>query len=215
TAFSEKNIISPGVPKEAEPIDWKEEEKRRRAYDQELQDIFLKVHGPMKERPKEALEIKALPHEDSYASIKPFQRKDSYLLVDGYNMVFSWPELKELSEDLNAAREKLMDILVNYAGASGQNIILVFDAYKVSGGKEKVFRHKNIDVIYTKEAETADQYIERAAHQLSKKHDVTVATSDNIEQIIVFGAGAVRLSAKGLLERIREAEKELKEYLSD
>ncbi len=109
-----------------------------------------------------------------------------------------------------------MDILSNYAGYSGDNVILVFDAYKVAGGMGEVYHYHNIDVVFTKEAETADLYIEKTSHQLSKKNKVTVATSDAVEQVIIFGAGAYRMSAMGLLEEILFREKEMREkYLTD
>ena len=130
--------------------------------------------------------------------------------MDGYNIIHAWEELKALSQgNLQSARDRLMDILSNYAGYTGENVILVFDAYKVNGGRERTFKYNNISVVYTKEAETADLYIEKAAHELGKKHRVTVATSDGIEQVIIFGAGAIRLSALNLEERIRDMEKEI------
>ena len=104
-----------------------------------------------------------------------------------------------------------MDILSNYAGYKGENVILVFDAYKVKGGTGEVSRFHNIDVVYTRQAETADLYIEKTAHTLSKKYSVTVATSDAIEQVIIMGAGAIRMSAAGLLEEVRRAEQEIRE----
>ena len=132
--------------------------------------------------------------------------------MDGYNIIFTWEELKRLAiHDIKAARDRLMDILSNYAGYRGENVILVFDAYKVRGGTGEVSRFHNIDVVYTRQAETADLYIEKTAHVLSKKYHVTVATSDAIEQVIILGAGAVRMSADGLLEEVRRAENEIRE----
>lgn len=138
------------------------------------------------------------------------QSKEEYLLVDGYNIIFAWDELNELAKNnLDSARDKLMDILSNYQGFKKCNLILVFDAYKVSGGQGSIFSYHNIHVVYTKEAETADQYIEKVTHELGKKYQVTVATSDRLEQMIIFGAGAKRVSAKGFLEEIRATEKEI------
>ena len=144
--------------------------------------------------------------------IKPVQPQDHYLLVDGYNIVFAWEDLRQLAlRDIKSARDKLMDILSNFAGYRSEKVILVFDAYKVAGGQGEVLRWHNIDVVYTKEAETADLYIEKTAHVLAKKYRVTVATSDAIEQVIIFGAGAFRMSAQMLLEEIIFTEREMRE----
>ena len=138
--------------------------------------------------------------------------QDHYLLVDGYNIIFAWNDLRELAlRDIKSARDKLMDILSNFAGYRPEKVILVFDAYKVAGGPGEVLRWHNIDVVFTKEAETADLYIEKTAHVLAKKYRVTVATSDAVEQIIIFGAGAYRMSAQMLLEEILFTEREMRE----
>ena len=138
--------------------------------------------------------------------------QDHYLLVDGYNIIFAWDYLRELAMvDIKSARDKLMDILSNFAGYRSEKVILVFDAYKVAGGPGEVLRWHNIDVVFTKEAETADLYIEKTAHVLAKKYRVTVATSDAVEQIIIFGAGAYRMSAGMLLEEIIYTEREMRE----
>ncbi len=142
---------------------------------------------------------------------KTNQQRQEFLLVDGYNIVFAWAELKDLAAtDIKAARDRLLDILSDYAGYSGENVIVVFDAYRVPGGKGEVYRYHNLDVVFTKEAETADLYIEKTAHQLTKNHRVRVATGDFVEQVIIYGAGAVRLSPRGLLEEILYAGQELK-----
>ncbi len=126
-----------------------------------------------------------------------------YLLVDGYNIIFAWDELKELAEaDIGAARTKLMDVLCNYQGFAGCRRILVFDAYKVEGFTGEVVKYHNIYVVYTKEAETADQYIEKTVREIGKRYHVTVATSDRLEQVIILGDGARRLSASDLKEEI-------------
>ena len=139
-------------------------------------------------------------------------QQDHYLLVDGYNIIFAWDYLRELAMvDIKSARDKLMDLLSNFAGYRSEKIILVFDAYKVAGGPGEVLRWHNIDVVFTKEAETADLYIEKTAHVLAKKYRVTVATSDAVEQIIIFGAGAYRMSAGMLLEEIIYTEREMRE----
>ncbi|MBQ1491340.1 MAG: TetM/TetW/TetO/TetS family tetracycline resistance ribosomal protection protein [Blautia sp.] len=139
---------------------------------------------------------------------------ERYLLVDGYNILFAWPELASLAKaDVGAAQLKLMDILSNYQGLRPCTLILVFDAYKLTGHAEEVFPYHNIHVVYTKEAETADMYIEKTVHKLAKKHEVTVATSDGTEQIIIMGGGARRLSAQTLKEEIEAATLQMHEEL--
>lgn len=136
---------------------------------------------------------------------------EEYLLVDGYNIIFSWEELKELSErDIGAARGKLADILSNYQGFRKCTLILVYDAYKVEGNPGEVMKYHNIYIVYTKEAETADQYIEKTVRRIAKNADVTVATSDGLEQVIIMGQGAHRMSAPGLKEEVELALKELR-----
>ena len=140
------------------------------------------------------------------------QKEKEYLLVDGYNVIFAWEELKRLAEaSLDAARDKLMDVLSNYQGWKGCTLILVFDAYKVPGGLGEVLKYHNIYVVYTREAETADQYIEKTVHEIGRKYHVRVATSDALEQVIILGAGAERLSAAGLLEEVQAARQEIRE----
>ena len=129
--------------------------------------------------------------------------RQEYLLVDGYNIIFSWEELRELSEkDIGAARWKLADILSNYQGYRKCTLILVYDAYKVEGNPGEVMKYHNIYIVYTKEAETADQYIEKTVRRIAKDAAVTVATSDGLEQVIILGQGANRMSAPGLKEEI-------------
>ncbi len=139
---------------------------------------------------------------------------NEYLLVDGYNIIFAWDELKKIADDsLDLARDKLIGILKNYQGAKGFNIILVFDAYLVKGNKGSVEKEDNIYVVYTKEAETADNYIEKTATALSKYNKVRVATSDYLEQVIIIGRGAVRISAKDLKAEIEAVNREIKEHI--
>ena len=195
---------------------FKEIEKERRASEEELKRIFERTYGPIRKRVYNNENVKITePKED-----KKIRRKEKninskdYLLVDGYNIIFAWEELKNLaSKDLGAARDRLLDIVSNYCGISGYDTIVVFDAYKVSGGQEKKYRYNNIDVIFTKEAETADLYIEKTAKNLAEKNKVMVATSDAIEQIIVFGAGAIRISAANFHEMIKNAEKEIEDKI--
>ncbi len=144
--------------------------------------------------------------------IKESKPKKEYLLVDGYNIIFAWEELNELAKaSIDAARNKLMDILSNYQGFIGCTLILVFDAYKVKGNQGEVQKYHNIYVVYTKEAETADQYIEKTTHEIGRKYKVTVATSDALEQVIVMGQGAYRISARDFYEEVERTEKQIRE----
>lgn len=144
--------------------------------------------------------------------IKETEPKKEYLLVDGYNIIFAWEELNELAKaSIDAARNKLMDILSNYQGFVGCTLILVFDAYKVKGNQGEVQKYHNIYIVYTKEAETADQYIEKTTHEIGRKYKVTVATSDALEQVIVMGQGAYRISARDFYEEVERTEKQIRE----
>lgn len=142
--------------------------------------------------------------------------KERCLLVDGYNIIFAWEELRSLAQiNLDSARDRLMDIMSNYQGMLGGTLILVFDAYKVKGNPGSAMRYHNIYVIYTKEAETADQYIEKAVHEMADKYQVTVATSDALEQMIIWGAGALRMSAGELYEAVEAALRKLREEYTE
>lgn len=143
--------------------------------------------------------------------------REEFFLVDGYNIIFAWDDLRSLAEvNIDSARDKLMDICCNFQGYHGATLILVYDAYKVKGNPGSVQKYHNIYVVYTKEAETADQYIEKTVHEIGKKHQVTVATSDALEQMIIWGEGAVRLSARGFREAVEEAERRMREeYIGD
>lgn len=157
-------------------------------------------------------ETAGMDRESYQEALKKNSRKEEYLLVDGYNIIFAWKELQELAKvNINSARDRLIDILSNYQGFYGMNLILVFDAYKVRGGQGSVQRYHNIDVVYTKEAETADRYIERTSHDLSKKGNVTVATSDGMIQMIIWGAGARRISARELEVEIARTSQQIRE----
>lgn len=136
--------------------------------------------------------------------------------MDGYNIIFAWEELRELAgEDIEAARGRLMDILCNYQGFTRYQLILVFDAYRVQNHRAEIFNYHNIHVVYTREAETADQYIEKFAHENARTYDVTVATSDGLEQIIIRGEGCHLFSARDFQEEIRRAEGQMREYMDD
>lgn len=132
--------------------------------------------------------------------------------MDGYNIIFAWEELRSLAEiNIQSARDKLMDICCNYQGYCGVVLILVYDAYKVKGNPGSVQKYHNIYVVYTKEAETADQYIEKTVHEIGRKRRVTVATSDALEQMIILGDGAVRMSARGFQEAVEDAGRRMRE----
>ena len=189
------------------------------AQDKELIAIFERTYGPIKRDPLQAVRpAKKRPVAKSGAfkgSAKPQKEGPEHLLVDGYNVIFSWDELKALAaENLEAARGKLMDILCNYAAYRRCVPILVFDAYKVKGGVGSVEKYHNLNVVYTKEAETADMYIEKVTHQIARHYHTRVVTSDATEQLIILGAGALRVSSRAFQEEVKAAEAEIREILS-
>lgn len=188
---------------------------------EELDAIYVRTPDPKKNRSTGPVTVRAKEKTrepgSAYQDPKWEARRrakagtEEYLLVDGYNIIFSWEELKELSErDIGAARGKLADILSNYQGFRKCTLILVYDAYKVEGNPGEVMKYHNIYIVYTKEAETADQYIEKTVRRIAKNADVTVATSDGLEQVIIMGQGAHRMSAPGLKEEVELALKELR-----
>ncbi len=192
------------------------------ADDDELEDIFVRTYGQIKRKnpnPPKKVSYNN-PGDEKYIKKKQQKlankKKDNYLLVDGYNIIFAWDELKELAKDnMESARMELMETLCNYQGYMQMTVILVFDAYKVKGNHGEIEKYNNIYVVYTKEAETADQYIEKTVHKIARDNNVTVATSDALEQIIIFGNGAVRLSAQGFKEEVERAKEEMRgNYLS-
>lgn len=184
------------------------------ATDEELLRIFEKTYGPVKRVSENVMRTKkAIAEPTKKSKPRSYNSGDEYLLIDGYNIIFAWDRLKkEAAQNLDLARNTLINIICNYQAFRGNNVILVFDAYKVKGNKGEVEKIHNIDVVYTKEAETADMYIEKVTHELGKKHKVRVATSDNLEQLIILGSGAIRLSADAFLKEIEQTEQEIKEY---
>ena len=184
--------------------------------DKELMRIFEMTYGPIKRKNVEALHT---PRSAGSERIKPpkavpLPEGPEYLLVDGYNIIFAWEELAELARtDLDAARHRLIQILCNYQGYRRCELILVFDAYKVKGNPGSIERQHGIHVVYTKEAETADMYIEKVTHTLAKEHRVRVATSDGLEQIIILGHGAVRVPARQFREEVEQVERAIREIL--
>ncbi|MGN0679172.1 MAG: NYN domain-containing protein, partial [Oscillospiraceae bacterium] len=188
--------------------------KQRLATDKELMEIFERTYGKIK-RPEQTSMRRDKHIENATKSSKPIKRGPEFLLVDGYNIIFSWDDLaKTARENMDAARAKLINILCNYQGFRNCNIILVFDAYKVKGDRE-VETHGNISVVYTKTAETADMYIEKTAQKLSAENRVRVATSDGTEQLIILGAGAVRVSAREFRMEVDEVERAIRKILDD
>ena len=210
------------------------------ADDKELEAIFVRTYGEIKRR-KPQKERTFRGADTSYSEVSGSSGKmtgglsdssgkgswrgekkqqenrrqataqESYLLVDGYNIIFAWEDLHELSEhSMDAARNKLMETLSNYQGYTSQRVILVFDAYKVEGFPGEVTKWHNIDVVFTKEAETADQYIEKTAHAIGRKYKVTVATSDGLEQVIIRSQGCLLMSSRELRQEIERIKVEIR-----
>lgn len=143
-------------------------------------------------------------------------KSKDYLLVDGYNIIFAWDELNKLAEEnLEAAKSSLINQLCNYQGTKKMNLILVFDAYKVEGGRGSIIKEGDIYVVHTREAETADQYIEKTTHELKKNYNVTVATSDGLEQVIIMSQGALRMSARDLYLEVHANNKAISEKIHE
>lgn len=204
--------------------------------EKELKAIFEKTFGPVKSKKynsnsrsfgnlesgssfsensgkrSQSSELPGKTSQGAWRNSNPAIHRDDYLLVDGCNIIFAWEDLRDLAQaDFHAAQTRLMDILSDYQGIKGCILILVFDAYRVEGHPEETFQYHNIHVVYTREAETADQYIERTVHKIGRKHNVTVATSDGLEQIIIMGQGADRISARGFKEEIASAKQQMRE----
>ena len=178
--------------------------------DAELLKIFERTYGPIKRDPLAAFRPVQKRERPDFAA-EQWEIAPEYLLVDGYNIIFAWDELNALSkESLDAARHKLMDILCNYQGFQKCVLILVFDAYRVPGSPGSIEQYHNIHVVYTKEAETADMFIERVTHEIGRNRRVRVATSDGMEQIIILGHGALRVSARMFHEEVQNVEKHIR-----
>lgn len=201
------------------------ERKKNTASDEELDAIFERTFGPVKRKEAHIPKTRNYnnPGDPKYLqkklerqNAKKAAKKDEYLLVDGYNIIFAWDDLKKMAENnLESARVKLMEILCNYQGYIKCTLIVVFDAYRVKGNPGSVSKYNNIYVVYTKEAETADQYIEKTVHKIGPNNNVTVATSDALEQVIIFGAGAARMSAAGLRADINRVDSEIRELIGE
>lgn len=217
----ESGLLLEPVERQPEPVEvrkktWKEERDAYQATEKELEEIFTRTYGSIRSRvgeedlPRRSVKGWKRSHArmDNTSSSYVGRTKNrntppekEYLLVDGYNIIFAWEDLKDLADaNIDAARDKLTDMLCNYQGYKKCTLILVFDAYKVKGNPGSVQKYHNIHVVYTKEAETADQYIEKTVHEIGRKNHVTVATSDRLEQVIILGQGGTRMSARELRE---------------
>ena len=217
---------------QADARSYADRERAHQSTEKELTAIFERTYGPVRSR-YDALSERTRAYGSGSISAdsddtsgntggdpryQPAKKNAEpireYLLVDGYNILYASSELQDLAQtDLKAARDRLMDILSNFQGYRRETVILIFDAYKVAGGQERVLQYHNLNIVYTREAETADQYIEKAVHDLSGKHRVTVATSDAVEQVIIYGQGAMRLSARDFWSEVSATEQKIREDL--
>ena len=187
--------------------------RSRLADDDELMAIFERTYGKIDRSPRYAMHTERTA-EQKPSKPSPLPKGPEYLLVDGYNIIFAWDELNRLAKDnLDLARNTLINILCNYQGFKQNNVILVFDAYKMKGNHRNIEQVHNISVVYTKEAETADMYIEKVSHELGKDHRVRVATSDGAEQIIILGNGAYRVPASEFHDEVKAVEKAIRSII--
>ncbi|WP_428258769.1 NYN domain-containing protein [Gallibacter sp. Marseille-QA0791] len=180
--------------------------------EEELERIFEMTYGKRKER--RIIPKREISHSENKTKIKPSVVKEEYLLVDGYNIIFAWDDLKALAKiNMDSARQALIEILENYQGYRKCHVIAVFDAYRVKGGERRQEKHGSVDVVYTREAETADMYIEKAAHAKSRDFHVRVATSDRLEQLIITGSGAFKVSADEFRAEVQQADTEISKLI--
>ena len=209
------SVLEKTVPVEEQTVVRRRETAAPSYDDKELMAIFERTYGKINRDPRNAMVTeKKKPVKEKEYVYKPALTGDEYLLVDGYNIIFAWDELNALAkENLDLARGTLINAMCNYAGFTPYKLILVFDAYRVKGAMREIEEINGITVIYTKEAETADMYIEKASHELGKKHRVRVATSDRLEQIIILGGGAYRMSASEFHNEVMNAEKEMRDII--
>jgi predicted RNA-binding protein with PIN domain len=215
-----------GMVQKPEAADSQEPGAYDRGYreSRELEEIFRRTYGGAGQERKgwkrrggqKSRETRSYNGGGDPKYTQPPRDAREYLLVDGYNIIFGWPSLANLAKtSLSAARETLMDILCDYQGYRKMELILVFDAYKVEGNPGSTAKYHNIHVVYTREAETADQYIEKVTHEIGRRHRVTVATSDGLEQVIILGQGAARMSAQGLYQEIQAAKDQVRQEIDD
>jgi predicted RNA-binding protein with PIN domain len=185
------------------------------ASDAELMKIFERTYGKIERKNPNTVLNTPKSLQKPYKAKNAEKKFDTeYLLVDGYNIIFAWDDLRELAkESLDAARNSLIDRISAYKVFRGCEVIVVFDAYKVKGNRCEVENVLGVSVVYTKEAQTADSYIEKTARELSRNYKVTVATSDGLEQLIIFGSGAFRLSAKAFMDEVVFVEENVREII--
>ncbi len=188
--------------------------RARLAEDKELMEIFERTYGKIDRDPRHALHTEKSPERPAKQKAVPTYNGTEYVLVDGYNIIFAWDDLKKIAaENLDLARSTLINRLCNYRGFRRCELILVFDAYRVPGSHREVEQFCGISIVYTKESETADTYIEKVSHELSRDHRVRVATSDGAEQIIILGNGAFRVSAEEFRAEVEAVEKAIREII--
>ena len=201
---------------EPEPIIARHQSEPTEISEEDLVRIFEKTYGKINRSvPQQMKTIKSAPQQKKFKA-RPRPQGPEYLLIDGYNIIFAWEDLTELAKtSLEAARDALIDRVAGYRAMKKINVILVFDAYKVKGNRGEVEEINGVTVVYTKEAETADAYIERVTHELGKRHRVRVATSDNLEQLIILGNGALRITAREFLAEIEQTEAEIRKFIEE
>ncbi len=212
TNYNQAYDVTWEMPKKAT----KKEHQDSYAADKELMAIFEQTYGPVNRRNTSQKKTKSYePEKKTTQAGKKKQNLPECILIDGYNIIFAWEDLKHLAaENIDAARDRLLDRLSNYQGYTGRTVIVVFDAYNVKRHRETVYRHQNVYVVFTKEAETADMYIAKTTHQMANRYKVIVATSDALEQLIIMGHGALRMSAMNLYEEMRAVETAISEKIN-
>lgn len=184
------------------------------ATDKELEAIFEKTFGPIKRKKYTETTVRNYQQKPKQYKGKQNNNLPECVLVDGYNIIFAWDELKNIaSKNIDGARDRLLDIMSNYQGYKDNTVIVVFDAYNVNRHKETIYKHNNVYVVFTKAAETADMYIAKTTHQMASKYRVTVATSDALEQLIIMGHGALRMSAMNFKEEVDRVNKQIEESI--
>ena len=187
-----------------------------RSDEEELIRIYERTYGPIRSNPIAAFRPSVSVQSQGFRLPEATETEPEYLLVDGYNIIFAWDDLAAIAkEDMDLARSRLVNLMCNYRGLHRCEIILVFDAYRIKGNTGSVETVNNISVVYTKEAETADSYIERTTHELSKNYRVQVATSDRMEQLIIIGNGAMRISADAFRKEVDRTEAAMRELMAE
>ena len=187
-----------------------------RSDEEELIRIYERTYGPIRSNPIAAFRPSVSVQSQGFRLPEATETGPEYLLVDGYNIIFAWDDLAAIAkEDMDLARSRLVNLMCNYRGLHRCKVILVFDAYRIKGNTGSVETVNNISVVYTKEAETADSYIERTTHELSKNYRVQVATSDRMEQLIIIGNGAMRISADAFRKEVDRTEAAMRELMAE